>query len=55
LDYLIDTQGSDGAWAPVWSWAPLDAVAWTKAEQEWKGVLTLAALRELDAWGRVAR
>jgi hypothetical protein len=55
LDYLIDTQGADGAWTPVWSWAPLDAVAWTKAEREWKGVLTLAALRELDAWGRVAR
>ena len=55
LDYLIDTQGSDGAWTPVWSWAPLDAIAWAKAEREWKGVLTLAALRELDAWGRVAR
>ena len=54
LDYLVDTQGNDGAWAPVWSWAPLDAAAWTQAEREWKGVLTLAALRELTAWGRVA-
>ncbi len=55
LDYLIDTQGADGAWAPTWSWAPLNAAAWAKAEREWKGVLTLAALRALDAWGRVAR
>ncbi len=54
LDYLVETQGDDGAWAPVWSWAPLDAVAWAQAEREWKGVLTLAALRELAAWGRVA-
>lgn len=55
LDYLIATQGMDGAWLPTWSWAPLNAAAWAKAEREWKGVLTLAALRELDAWGRVAR
>jgi|GEM_PF-192126 len=55
LDYLIATQGSDGAWTPTWSWAPLDAAAWAKAEREWRGVLTLAAQRELDAWGRVAR
>lgn len=54
LDYLIDSQGKDGAWLPVWSWAPLDKIAWGKAEREWKGVLTLSALCELDAWGRVA-
>lgn len=54
LDYLIETQGDDGAWAPVWSWAPLDAAAWAQAEREWKGVLTLAALRELAAWERIA-
>jgi hypothetical protein len=55
LDYLIETQGDDGAWSPTWSWAPLDAAAWRKAEREWKGVLTLAALRDAEAWGRVAR
>ncbi|MFO7630917.1 MAG: hypothetical protein R6W76_00175 [Caldilinea sp.] len=55
LAYLLDTQGSDGAWAPVWSWAPLNEVAWRKAEQEWKGILALAALRALAAWGRVER
>ncbi len=54
LDYLVETQGVDGAWSPVWSWAPLDAAAWAQAEGEWKGVLTLAALRELVAWGRIA-
>ena len=55
LDYLIDTQGADGAWAPVWSWASINAAAWAEAEREWKGVVTLGALRALDAWGRVAR
>ncbi|HRW48996.1 MAG TPA: hypothetical protein P5333_15870 [Caldilinea sp.] len=55
LDYLVEMQGDDGAWAPVWSWAPLDAAAWAQAEREWKGVLTLAALRELAAWGRIER
>lgn len=55
LDFLIDSQGADGAWMPTWSWAPLDAVAWGKAAREWKGVLTLNALRALHDWGRVAR
>jgi hypothetical protein len=53
LDYLLETQGADGAWSPVWSWAALDEVAWHKAEQEWKGILTLNALRTLAAWGRI--
>lgn len=53
LNYLLDTQGTDGAWSPVWSWAALDETAWRKAEQEWKGVLTLNALRSLAAWGRI--
>ncbi|HAJ38659.1 MAG TPA: hypothetical protein DCL15_23580 [Chloroflexi bacterium] len=55
LDYLIDTQRPDGAWSPTWSWRSLDPSAWVRAEREWQGVLTLAALRALDAWGRVAR
>lgn len=55
LDFLIDTQDADGAWMPTWSWASLDALAWGKAAREWKGILTLNALRALDAWGRVAR
>jgi len=53
LDFLLDTQGSDGAWQPTWSWAALDSAAWEKAGQEWKGVLTLEALRALGAWGRL--
>lgn len=53
LDYLLDTQGADGAWSPVWSWAALNEAAWRKAEQEWKGVLTLDALLALAAWGRI--
>lgn len=53
LDFLLDTQGGDGAWEPTWSWAMLDEAVWSRAEQEWKGVLTLEALRNLDAWGRL--
>ena len=39
------SANTKGQWRRVI--APLDAVAWAKAEREWKGVLTLAALREL--------
>jgi hypothetical protein len=53
LDFLLGTQGGDGAWEPTWSWATLDEAAWGKAEQEWKGVLTLEALRNLGEWGRL--
>lgn len=53
LDFLLDTQGDDGAWAPTWSWVALDEAAWSKAEQEWKGILTLEALRNLGGWGRL--
>jgi hypothetical protein len=55
LDYLLDTQGTDGAWSPVWSWAALDEAAWRKAEEEWKGILTLEALQALTTWGRIER
>lgn len=54
LDYRIDTQGADGAWTPTWSWGALDATGWAQAEPAWQGVLTLDALRTLDAYGRLA-
>ena len=53
LDYLVDTQGSDGAWAPHWSWAGTFPEAWERASVAWKGRLTVGRLRQLAAFGRV--
>lgn len=54
LNFLIAEQGDDGAWSPAWSWGgPFDA-AWPVAKVAWQGILTLAALRSLAAWGRLA-
>lgn len=53
LDYLVQQQGDDGAWAPNWSWFGLYDEAWPAAEQAWKGVLTVKALRQLHAFGRL--
>ncbi len=54
LDYLVDTQGPDGAWAPHWSWAGTFPEAWERASVSWKGRLTVVRLRQLVAFGRVA-
>ncbi len=54
LDALIALQGEDGAWSPTWSWFGAYPHEWPAAERAWKGVLTLAALRQLDAFGRLA-
>ena len=53
LDFLIAQQGADGAWSPAWSWGE-DTGAWAQARRAWQGILTLAALRSLAAWGRLA-
>lgn len=48
LDVAIDAQGEDGSWAPNFPmWTP--AVA-----HEWGGHLTVATLRTLQAYGRLA-
>jgi hypothetical protein len=52
LDFDIDHQQSDGSWQPTWSWAERFPEAWIVAEQEWKGIITLARLRTLRAYGR---
>ncbi len=52
LDFLIETQGEDGAWAPSWSWGQYPE-AWEEARRAWQGILTLEALRALRAFGRV--
>ena len=46
LQFEIGQQGPDGAWSPFWSWGR-DQENWKKAEQAWKGILTLRFLRVL--------
>ena len=47
LDLLSAEQGEDGGWHPKW-------LIWTPAiGNEWIGVLTLQALKVLDAYGRL--
>ena len=46
LEFEIHQQGADGAWHPFWSWGR-DEEHWKKAEQEWKGYLTVRFLRVL--------
>lgn len=54
LDALIAAQGADGAWSPKWTWGDLFPAAWPEAARQWSGVLTLDALRALQAFGRLA-
>lgn len=53
LDYQIEHQAEDGAWDPNWSWFGLYPDIWPQACQEWRGMLTLEALRSLRAFGRL--
>ena len=52
LDWLIEQQGDDGAWAPSWAW-DVYPEAWAEARREWQGVLTLETLLALRAYGRL--
>ncbi len=53
LDYRIETQGTDGSWAPNWSWGDFYPEAWPKARQDWQSVLTLETLLTLQRFGRL--
>ena len=53
LDFLIEQQQPDGAWAPTWNWAFVDEAAWQAAERDWKSHLTLANLLVLKAFERI--
>lgn len=55
LLFRMAQQGDDGAWQPAWNWGDSFADAWPAARRAWSGVLTVAALRGLAAWGRVER
>ena len=54
LDHWIDTLSDDGAWSLPWSWAQIDAAAWTQAEAAWQGWRIVERLATLAAYGRVA-
>jgi hypothetical protein len=54
LQFEINRQGADGAWAPNWNWAGLFARDWPQAELEWKGILTLQILLTLRSYGRLS-
>jgi hypothetical protein len=53
LDFEIENQNRDGSWSPTWSWGTAYPESWKKAEQEWKGILTLATLRSLRDFNRI--
>lgn len=53
LDYDIERGPVDGVWGPAWSWDFVDAAAWSEAEREYKGILTLRKLKTLWAFDRI--
>jgi hypothetical protein len=53
LDYLIESQSSDGSWAPLWNWGEQYTHAWEVAKRQWAGYLTLINLRVLKAHNRI--
>lgn len=53
LDYDIRTQHASGCWEPLWQWDDTYPEAWTKARQEWSGVLTVDTLMTLQRFGRI--
>jgi hypothetical protein len=55
LDFLIEQQTDDGGWAPNWDWGDFYAEAWPQAKLDASSMLTLRALRQLRAFGRIER
>jgi hypothetical protein len=54
LDFIIASQGENGAWEPNWSWGDLWPDAWEQARRDWAGCLTLDNLGKLRAFNRLA-
>jgi hypothetical protein len=50
---VIAAQQPDGGWTTFWEWSTVDAKAWAKAKQDWRGWLSREAIETLRAWGRV--
>lgn len=56
LDELIIEQADDGAWWPAWSWgSQVHGAPGARSRLAWAGVLTLEALRSLQAFERIDR
>jgi hypothetical protein len=53
LDFLIDQQTDAGAWVPNWDWGPFYPETWPQAKLDASSMLTLRALRQLRAFGRI--
>lgn len=53
LDSLVESQCPDGTWPVTWSWGGADSDVWATAENEWKGILIVAQMRKLKAFGRL--
>lgn len=52
LLYQLRQQAEEGCWKPNWAWGQYED-AWTKAEQEWKGHLTVKLLHTLQQYGKI--
>jgi hypothetical protein len=53
LDYIIQSQKDDGGWPLNWSWSDPDPAAWKTAEQEWRALVTLEKLEQLQGFHRI--
>ena len=53
LDYQIAHQTPEGTWDPTWSWGNAYPEVWEQARLEWRGHLTLEAVTQLRAFGRI--
>jgi hypothetical protein len=53
LDFLIEQQTESGSWEPNWSWGPFYPEAWLQAKADASSMLTLKALRQLQAFRRI--
>lgn len=54
LDFLIESQTSDGSWHPHWDWGGTFPDAWPRSKLKWQAVLTLNFLQSLRSYGRIA-
>ena len=53
LDYQIAHQTPEGTWDPTWCWGDSYPEVWEQAKLEWRGHLTLEAVTQLRAFGRI--
>ena len=51
----IATQGADGSWSPFWNWSEVSAEGWTRAEADWKSLLTRRTIEALAAGDLIER